>query len=252
MKKLTLITLLSIAVVSVANTNLLAAIPAGASSGPNPAGSLAHSHAEADATVQLPASITDPLLLAAWLHIYQERADVQPEGSASVSGRSLAQFLRQQAIPVVWDTENVCKGGSCSVLHCGGERCTFADGRPSVAPIYIARAQGADLQSLTRTLAHEIFHRTQPFGLVRGTRYEEYWAFVIGVEIAHTSWPVLAGYDPLDPLQLNLWIRENRLDYYFQLPEYPVAVAAQVNRVAGGGDPFSGIPTQAFGAAQSQ
>jgi len=84
---------------------------------------------------------------------------------------------------------------------------------------------------------------------VRGTRYEEYWAFVVGAQIAHADWPTFLGYDPLDPLQLNLWIRENRLDAYFQLPEYPLAVADRVVRAAGGGDPFSGIPTPAHTAA---
>ena len=258
MKKITLITLFSIAVASIANTQFLPAIPGGAipaaaaAPGPKRAGSLAHASSDPSATVQLPASITDPLLLAAWLRVYEQTGAIQPVGSLAVSGRSLAQFLRQQAIPVVWDTHNVCQGGSCSALICFGARCTFTDETPGVAPIYIARSQGDDPQSLTRTLAHEIYHRTQPFGRVHGTRYEEYWAFVVGVQVAQADWPTFLGYDPLDPLQLNLWIRENRLDAYFKLPEYPLAVAAQVVRAAGSSDPFSGIPAQAYAPSPSR
>jgi len=255
MKKITLISLMSIAVVAIANTPIFSAIPAGAAPQPpslNRAGSVARSRSDAGLPVLLPATITDPLLLSAWISIYQQRDVIQPGGSVAVSGRGLAQFVREQEIPVVWDADNVCRGGSCSVLHCGDERCTYADGRPGVAPIYIARGQGADLQSLTRTLAHEIFHRTQPFGPVRSTRYEEYWAFRVGVQIAQAEWPVFGQYDPLDPDHLNLWIRENRLDYYFQIPEYPAAVTAQVYRISAGGDPHSGIPAQAYATPQSR
>ncbi len=243
MNRMTLIAFFSIAAVSIIHSPLLAAPqPAGA----RRAGSAAR--AQADGEVQLPAAISDPLLLAAWLRIYQQQALIQPSGAAAVSGRRLAQFARQQAIPVVWDTAQVCKGGSCSVLHCGGERCTYDDGRPGVDPIYIAPSERADLQALTRTLAHEIFHRMQPFGPVRTTRYEEYWAFRVGTDVAQASWPRFDGFDPLDPLFLTLWIQVNRLGYYLQLPEYPAAVAAQVVRTAGGGDPYSGVPTQAYGA----
>ena len=249
MKRMLLIALFSIAAVSISQSPYLAAAPAGAAPQPasaRRAGSAAR--AQADGQVQLPAAITDPLLLAAWLRIYQQQALIQPGGAAAVSGRRLAQFARQPALPVVWDTAQVCKGGSCSVLHCGSERCIYDDGQPGVDPIYIAATERADLQALTRTLAHEIFHRMQPFGPVRTTRYEEFWAFREGTDVAQANWPRFAGYDPLDPLSLNLWIQVNRLGHYFELPEYPAAVAALVGRTAGGGDPYSGVPTQAYGA----
>jgi hypothetical protein len=248
MKILSLITLFSLAAMSIVGGSVLsAASPQSAQPlAPRQAGSAPRSQADDGAAVQLPAAITDPLLLAAWQRVYQQTELIQPTGSVAVSGRSLAQFVREQAIPVLWDTHNVCSGGSCSVLDCGRQGCAYTSKQPGVLPIYIARSQGDDRQSLTRTLAHEIFHRTQPFGRVLGTRYEEYWAFRVGARIAQADWPVFGQYDPLDPDHLNLWIRENRLDYYFQLPAYPQAVAGLVARAAGGGDPHSGIPAQAY------
>src|SRR5262245_41701667 len=248
MKPISLITLFSLAAMSIVGSPVLsAALPQAARPlAPRPSGSGPRSQSDASATVKLPESITDPLLLAAWLRVYQQTEVIQPTGSAAVSGRSLAQFLRAQAIPVVWDTKNVCGGGSCSVLDCNRLGCGYTSKQPGVPPIYIAATQGADMQSLTRTLAHEIFHRTQPFGHVLGTRYEEYWAFRVGAAIAQADWPVFGQYDPLDPDHLNLWIRENRLDYYFTMPEYPEAVANLVASAAGGGDPHSGIPAQAY------
>jgi hypothetical protein len=244
MKKLTLITLLSAAIVSIANSNSFSATPAGAAPQPGDIG-LAE---RAAAPAVLPAGISDPQLRAAWVRLYQQTEAIDFGEAAPVSGRSLAEFLLAQAIPVTWATREVCGDGSCSTLTCAAGACRYA----SRAPIYVLPSERGDLTALTSSLAHEIFHRTQPFGLAGDTRYEEYWAFQVGARVAHTAWPKFAGYNPLDPDQLNVWFRENRLAYYFKFPEYPAAVASRVYRLAGGGDPYAGLPTLLYGTTPTR
>jgi len=152
----------------------------------------------------------------------------------------------------VWNTSRVCGGNSCSVLYCAGARCTYGDAPGAVPPIYIRPQDRVDAPALMSTLAHEIFHRTQPFGPVGDTRYEEYLAFMVGARVAHTDWPSFEGYHPLDPDQLNLWFRQNRMDYYLQIPAYPDAVAARVYQVSGSGDPYAGLPPQFYGTPLSR
>ena len=108
------------------------------------------------------------------------------------------------------------------------------------------------MPSLISTLAHEIFHRTQPFGPVRGTRFEEYWAFLVGARISKSAWPAFGAFDALNPEQLNLWLQLNGLAYYFQYPEYPAAVASHVNHVSSAGDPYEGLPPQAVGSPEAR
>jgi hypothetical protein len=200
----------------------------------------------AAAPVERPASITDPQLLAAWGRVYQQQQPIEFAGGGPVSGRSLALFLREHAIPVVWDVTGACGGSSCSLISCVGARCTYPSPPGQVAPIYIRPGERGDLRALTSTLAHEIFHRTQPFGPVEDTRYEEFLAFQIGGVVAHTPWPSFAGYHALDPDQLNVWFQANHMLEYLSFPEYPAAVLPLVYHAAGGGDPYSGIPAQAY------
>jgi hypothetical protein len=137
-------------------------------------------------------------------------------------------------------------------MKCLAEQCSYPSPAGSVAPVYVTPSKRGDLPSLTSTLAHEIFHRTQPFGPVGNTRYQEYWAFLVGARVAHTDWPSFEGYHPLDPDQLNVWFRENSMAYYLQIPEYLAAVAARVYRVFGGGDPYSGLPLQFYATPLSR
>jgi hypothetical protein len=255
MKKFTLISLLSVAIVSIVNSRSFSATPAGAA--PQPAAS-----AQADlvarlppgvaAPAVLPAGIQDPMLLAAWIGVYQQQEVIDLGEGAPVSGRGLAQYALDHNIPIVWNTGRVCGGNSCSVSYCADEHCTYGDAPGAVAPIFVRPQNRVDPPGLMSTLAHEIFHRTQPFGPVGDTRYEEYWAFQVGARVAHTEWPSFEGYHPLDPDQLNVWFRENSMTYYLQIPEYPAAVAARVYRVSGGGDPYSGLPPQFYGTPLSR
>jgi hypothetical protein len=199
---------------------------------------------------KLPANIEDPRLLEAWIRLYNYQDPIQLWNGGNITGRELAQFVLDQAIPVVWDTENVCQVGSCSVKHCLADTCTYEDGKPSAEPIYVYPNNATDMHSLITTLAHEAFHRTLPFGTVKDTRFEEYWAFRISVKITNEVGWVFGAYGPLDPDLLNLWFRENHQDYYFTLPEYPASVAPLVDIACSRGDPLAGIPLQAYGASQ--
>ena len=272
MKKTTLITLLSIAAFSIVENRSLAANPAGAASQPaasSRSAIVARLPAGLIVPAILPAGVQDPMLLEAWIRLYQQQDPIHLWGDVTVSGRGLALYMLEHAIPLVWDTGNVCGNGSCSVLSCAESRCTYDDGKPApqggdpaqhlsglgvpgVAPIYVALVEQGDMPSLVSTLAHEIFHRTQPFGPVRGTRFEEFWAFLVGARVSKSAWPTFGAFDPLIPEQLNLWLRLNGLAYYFQYPEYPAAVASQVHQTTASGDPHEGLPPQMFGTPETR
>ena len=279
MKKTTLITLLSIAAFSIVENRSFAAITAGAASQPaasNRSAIVARLPAGLIVPAVLPAGVQDPMLLEAWIRLYQQQDPIHLWGDVTVSGRDLALYMLEHAIPLVWDTRNVCGNGSCSVLSCAEDRCTYDAGKPApqggegptpqggevptpqgaevpgVEPIYVALVKQSDMPSLISTLAHEIFHRTQPFGPVRGTRFEEFWAFWIGARVSKSAWPSFGAFDPLDPQHLNLWLRLNGLGYYFQYPEYPAAVASQVHQTTASGDPHEGLPPQMFGTPETR
>jgi hypothetical protein len=176
----------------------------------------------------LPYSIQDPILLEAWVRLYNHQEPIQLWDGSAVTGRYLAQYLLDHAIPIVWDTGRVCSGGSCSVRYCDGDACSFDDRlHPGVKPIYIAPIEepnGANMQFLVGTLAHEIFHRTSPFGAMTDTKFEEYWAFRIGATIGKNAAPNFSGVDPLISGELYIWLLKNGMDFYYALPEYPLSV----------------------------
>ena len=216
----------------------------------------------ADLTVpaELPAGIEDAMLLEAWVRLYNHTEPVALWDGSTLTGRALAEFALAQGLPVVWDTQGVCGGGSCSQHFCvpGKDICDFDSGQPGVDPIYIkpmAQPFGSGMQDLVSTLAHEIYHRTQPFGAVHDTRFEEYWAYFVGEKVSGAKTIDFGVYDPRDAGHLNLWIKANRLDGYFSLTDYPAAVAAQLSAAksvasaAAQTDSFSGVPAEAYGAS---
>jgi hypothetical protein len=204
----------------------------------------------------LPAAITDPTLLEAWVRLYNYQDPIKLWDGSSLTGRSLAEYLLAHGIPVVWDTGKVCGGGSCSLISCAPGPvgpCNYANTQSGVAPIYVRTAERGDMPALVDTLAHETFHRTQPFGAVPDTRFEEYWAFRIEYHIAPETWLTFGAYDPLDGNHLNLWIRDNGLEPYFQLAEYPASVAALVaSQPQASGGAFEGLPAAALGQGNGQ
>src|SRR5207237_2146240 len=92
-----------------------------------------------------------------------------------------------------------------------------------------------------------------PLRAVPDTRFEEYWAFRVDYHIAPEPWLTFGAYNPLDPNHLNLWIRDNGLDPYFQMPAYPARVAALVaSQPHATGGAFEGLPAEAMASSGPQ
>jgi hypothetical protein len=180
----------------------------------------------------LPAGLEDPILLEAWVRLYNHSEPIELWDGTLMSGRVLAQALVDQAIPLVWDVQGVCRNGSCSRQFCAEDTCGYEDGQPGVDPIYIYPPHAAQMDTLVATLAHESFHRLQPFGPVHDSRFEEFWACRLSAAFDPHSGFQFDGYDPLVAGYLVLWIRDNGLAPYYALPDYPAgfdpaAVAAR-------------------------
>ncbi len=192
----------------------------------------------------LPARIDDPVLMEAWIRLYNRQNPIQLWDGSTLTGQMLAQFVLDNNIAMVWDTEGACGSGSCSLKKCAD--CGYA----SDSPIYMMVAEqtfGLGMEALVSTLAHEAFHRTEPFGVVSDTRFEEFWAFYIGAKITPEVGLHFDGYNSLDPDNLNLWITDSRIDAYLQLPAYPDSVQTLIS-VASTSSNFEGIPTHAYAA----
>jgi hypothetical protein len=182
----------------------------------------------------LPTTIQDPLLTEAWIRLKNHQESIQLPDSSTITGHDLAQFLLDQSIPIVWDNDQKCENASCSQLYCEQDTCLYEDGLPGADPIYIS----LDIQSmgevqmnfLVGTLAHEIFHRTAPYGKVQITLYEEFTAFFVGAEIGHAFRLDFVGYDGLKPAALRSWFKDNGLmGAYQQYNLYPQSLDVPVN-----------------------
>lgn len=210
----------------------------------------------------LPAGLQDTVLVEAWVRLYNLTKPIQLWGGQSITGQALAQSLLDRAIPVVWDVANVCRVGSCSQIYCRDGRCVYADAAPGVDPIYMHPALRGNRAAVVGLLAHEIFHRTQPFGPVGDTRFEEYWATFIQAQVFPASQLRFDEYDPLVPSQLVAWIKANALNVYLAFEAYPAGVTPRwdPNLKAGAnpaatpprdaqavsaGDPFAAVPPEA-------
>jgi len=150
----------------------------------------------------------------------------------TVTGRVLAEFLRESGIPLVWDVQGACTNASCSRQFCAGTSCVFDDGQPGIDPIYIYPPHAAQMQTLVATLAHEAFHRMQPFGPVQDSIYEEFWACTLTAAFDPNTGFKFDGYDPLISGYLPLWVRDNNLTPYFALPYYPLDLEIPSTAVA--------------------
>jgi hypothetical protein len=234
MKKALLIALLTITTMGIVSLPALFVKTAEAFMGPAANNRAALANLPADLTVPdtLPANIQDPMLLEAWVRLYNHQEPIRLWDGSTLTGRQLALYALDHALPIVWDAGRVCSGGSCSVRYCDGAVCQFDDRlHPGVKPIYIAaigQPDATSMQFLAGTLAHEIFHRTSPFGAVADTKFEEYWAFRIGAAIGKNAAPNFNGIDPLISGELFIWLLKNKMPFYYSLPEYPASVAALV------------------------
>ncbi len=180
----------------------------------------------------LPTGLQDAELLEAWVRLYNYTEPFELWDGQMLTGRALAENLRDQAIPVVWDVQRGCGNGSCVHQFCVGERCTHEDGQPGVDPIYIYPGHTGNMPALVATLAHESFHRAELFGLVHDSKFEEFWACRISAVFdAHAGFK-FEGYDPLVSGYLILWVRDNGLTPYYALPNYPPVIAAELASAA--------------------
>jgi hypothetical protein len=231
MRKMLTISLLSVAIIStlaIASGLLKTAGVKAAPEDPRRAALVAALSPELVVPQTLPATIDDPDMLEAWVRLYNHQEPIQLWDGRTTTGRELAQYLVDQGIPAQWDVENVCQG-SCSARYCRlDQTCSYDDGRPGVEPILVHVLYAGDVPSLVLILAHEIFHRTQPFGPVKDTRFEEYWAFRLEAQITPAGAMKFDGFNPLVPAELDGWLHTNQLDGYLVLPQYPPAALAPV------------------------
>jgi hypothetical protein len=197
----------------------------------------------------LPADIDDSRMLEAWIRLYNRHSTVKLWDGRLVTGHDLALFLLDQHIPVVWDTKNVCHGGSCSVKRGARDVWGYEDDAPGVEPIYVRVAYQGDMPSLVSTLAHEAFHRTMPFGPVKDTRFEEYWAYFVERTAAPEAGLTFGLYDPYDPGQLAMWFTDNRLVGYGTLPAYPPSIQPLWGaETTAASIQYDGVPNAAYSA----
>lgn len=184
------------------------------------------------ATAQAAAApaIQDNLILEGFNTLRNRKDPIRLNNGETLSGEKLAQFLLEKQIPVVWGSDSICSGSSCSKMYCSNAGvCSYEDGKPGIDPIYLnagIKDQTSGQKSrLMRELAHEIYHRMQPFGKVKITQFEEYWAFYVDTQTVKANWPKFDGVDPLDPQQLEKWFKTHGLQGYLKLTPYPDGVA---------------------------
>jgi hypothetical protein len=235
MKKTLFVTLMTFAAMTIVNQRALFVKAAEAFVSPadaNRAAAAAHLPAGLTVPEILPSGIQDPILLEAWIRLYNHEEAIQLWDGSTLTGGQLAQYALDHNLPIVWDTGKVCSGGSCSLRYLVNGVYVFDDGLGNgIKPIYLAPIEdphGTNMQFLVGTLAHEIFHRRSPFGAVSDTKFEEYWAFRIGATIGKNAAPNFNGIDPMISGELFIWLLKNKMSFYYGLPEYPASVAALV------------------------
>lgn len=172
--------------------------------------------------VQLPTTINDPQLLAALIYLTNLDNPITVWDGSVWTGRSLAQFVLDNNIPVNWSSPEICQFSCIIRPICEDAGCARANEMDY--PIYIDPAlKTSSIQKIAGSLAHEIFHHTEPFGKVRSTLYEEYWAFKIGDSLSNGSWTPLVEGDEFKPVCLKQWFFNNIATTY-DLVEYPQEV----------------------------
>lgn len=181
----------------------------------------------------LPNTIRDPLLLTAWVYLYNQDEPFQMWDGSSLSGQMLAQFIIEHKITVKWGSAEICNNNSCTPRPvCSDEKCLAKYTEIGDYPIRIALrfqdSQADDLPTLAGSLAHEIYHHMEPHGKIRSTLFEEYWAFYTGKQISGDPTLDFKGYKPLNPTCLKLWLSQNDRTGY-ELEMYPASILDHVD-----------------------
>lgn len=178
-----------------------------------------------DISDELPSTIGDAQLLAAWIYLYNQ-VDVIGMGDGSQwSGKALAELLLKNHVPVVWNTENQLLSYTVRP-NCADVKCSRRDEMDY--PIYISpRLKSSLVNQIAGTLAHEAYHHSEPYGKVADTLYEEYWAFKVGAIISDEAWVPLFDGEETNPFCLKQWFSGNFFVVDYQMQEYPEEISSQ-------------------------
>ena len=168
-----------------------------------------------------PTTIQDPSLIEAWNILNDNQENALDWDNHMITGHELAKYILERSIPVQFDTEGICQGSSCSVRYCAGDVCDFEDGNPGIDPIYISLKLKDDPERLVRALMHEIYHRMEPFGNVRDTLFEEFWAYAVEAQLSGSGGEIFLGCDPKNSEELVQWFEVYQAGSYAGFEIYP-------------------------------
>jgi len=191
---------------------------------------------------RLPRGIEDPFLLAAWVHLYNQTAPIQVQDGYTVSGRVLAEYVLANDIEIQWSSDEICRGNSCSQQPvCPDATCVANFKRKAHLPIYISpryREYTPEmLVKLSGSLGHELYHYQLPFGPVKSSLFEEYWAYYIGSQIKGNGWGNYEDYDPYNAACLQAWFKDHNVPGYTNADVYPFTLESAIDWDSACGNP---------------
>jgi hypothetical protein len=167
---------------------------------------------------ELPTTVQDPLLLEGWIYLYNRTQTCTLWDGTSLTGQQLAQYVVDNNVTITWNSDPAY-----------GESSWVDRGETDIVYINPGLQTSTELRmvNLVGTMAHEMFHRTTPFGQVEGTLYEEYWAFYVGACVSGQAQSDFNFYNPLSSASLKSFFKDtNRGNYLGYYPEYPQSVVA--------------------------
>lgn len=166
----------------------------------------------------LPTTIQDPILLEAWILMYNRTQTCKLWDNNTLSGQQLAQYVLDNAVVITWNADPAY-----------GESSWVDRGETDNVYINPGLQKQTDMQmvNLVNTMAHEMFHRTTPFHQVEDTLYEEYWAFYVGSCVSGRANADYDHFNPLSTASLKDWFKDNnRSSYLSEFPLYPQEMLA--------------------------
>ena len=185
---------------------------------------------------ELPSKINDPLLLAAWVILYNQVEPIEIHNGETINGRQIAEYALDNNVPVLWGSDEICRGNSCSYrTMCQDQRCVDKYKSKKASTLYMSlryhEASAEMLRNLAGSMGHELYHHQLPFGPVRTSLYEEYWAYKIGGAISKADWATFDGYEPLKESSLVQWFTDHNWQGYTDRDVYPFTLNVQVSLV---------------------
>jgi hypothetical protein len=190
--------------------------------------------AEYEIPADMPTTIEDPHLLAAWVFLYNQTEPITIHDGRTIIGRDLALRVIELGILVRWGSEEECGGNSCARrFACHDMDCIENYQPEKIYPIYLSQryqdTKNVTLARLAGSLAHELYHHTLPFGPVSTNLYEEYWAYYIGAQVEKARWAIFDRYNPNSTACLMAWFRVHGQTGYFGSDVYPMTLDTPVD-----------------------